>query len=247
MNRFFLSPANIKDQVVHFPGDIARQIRHVLRLGPGDVVEVLDNSGQVYRVRLELDPDGSQVTGRVQDSYEAETEPGYPLILYFGLTGREKVEWILQKGTEIGITTFQPFISSRTLVQSPEVSPKKQDRWERIIREAAEQSHRGRLPELKAPSAFTDCVLVAQEANGLNLLAWEAADPATQPMPQALKSYSGGAIGLFVGPEGGFSTAEVDLARSNGCQVVSLGSRILRMETAALVFPALVLYGLGAL
>jgi 16S rRNA (uracil1498-N3)-methyltransferase len=247
MNRFFISPQNIKDMQVTFPPDITHQIRHVLRLGQDDLVEVLDNSGKVYRVRLENESGSALVKGRVLETYEGTTEPRVPLVLYFGLTSREKVEWVLQKGTEVGVSVFQPFISERTLIQSPALPAKKVDRWERIIQEAAEQARRSRLPELKPPLSFSECLQEAGAENPLNLVAWEAADSTDQTLEEALDGYQAGMLGLFVGPEGGFSKEEVALAVSFGCRIVSLGRRILRMETAAIIFPTLVLSGLNAL
>ena len=157
------------------------------------------------------------------------------------------MEWVLQKGTEVGVSVFQPFISERTLIQSPALPAKKVDRWERIIQEAAEQARRSRLPELKPPLSFSECLQEAGAENPLNLVAWEAADSTDQTLEEALDGYQAGKLGLFVGPEGGFSKEEVALAVSFGCRIVSLGRRILRMETAAIIFPTLVLSGLNAL
>lgn len=247
MNRFFINPQNFRDTKVTFPADIAHQIRHVLRLGQDDLVEVLDNSGKVYRVRLAIEPSSSPVTGLVLDVREGQTEPKVPIVLYFGLTSREKVEWVLQKGTEAGVSVFQPFISKRTLIQSRELPLSKIERWERIIQEAAEQALRSRLPEFRTPLPYSECLQRAVTENGQTLVAWEGADSTGQRLKDVLGVYQGGRMGLFVGPEGGFSKEEVDLASSLGCQIVSLGPRILRMETAAILFPALVLSVLDAL
>lgn len=247
MNRFFIPPNHITDQTVTFPSEISHQIRHVLRLNQDDLVDVLDNSGKIYRTRLDGHPIGNWITGTVIEIYQSETESAIPIIIYFGLTSREKVELILQKGTETGVTGFHPFISERTLIQSVEKSSAKTDRWERIIREAAEQSGRGRLPELWEPLTFAGCLQNAKQENGLNLIAWEEADVTGQSLKESLNHYETGRIGLFVGPEGGFSMEEVELARSLECRIVSLGARTLRMETAAILFPALVLSTLNAL
>lgn len=247
MNRFFINPENIKDKVIQFPADLAHQIQHVLRLKQDDLVEVLDNTGKVYRVRVDMESGQSQVNGLVQEVYEGQTESKVPIVLYFGLTSREKVEWILQKGTEVGVSIFQPFISERTLNQNMDMPHKKIDRWERIIREAAEQAQRSRLPELEPPCGLSDCLQNAKQENGLNLLAWEDAETGKQSLAEVLQLYQNGRIGLFVGPEGGFSEGEAAMARSLDCRIVSLGQRILRMETAAILFPALVYFSLDAL
>jgi len=242
MNRFFLDKNQIVGNKVLFPLDISHQIRHVLRLDKGDQVAVLDNSGFVYQVKLELTPNQSSVQGIIMDSKIEQSEPVVKLALCFGLTSRDKVEWILQKATEIGVSEFFPFVSSRTLVQSTSLSDKKQLRWQRIIREASEQSHRGCLPNLKPPMDYKDCVLSLVTRFDKCLLAWEKASPLAEYHRQLDKNARESSIGLFIGPEGGFSEEEVDFAQSKGCEVVSLGARILRMETAAIVLPAIILY-----
>lgn len=205
---------------------------------------VLDNCGHVHHVRLGLVKPDFGLVGEIIATEPVTTEPNCYVSLFFGLSSREKVEWILQKGTEIGVSEFYPFLSSRTLVQSSIVTSKKLARWERIIREAAEQSARGRLPELHQPKELTQCLNHASNEVTLCLLAWEDAGGEGENLSGALEGIDGGSIALFVGPEGGFSGDEVKLALEEGCRVVSLGKRILRMETAAIIFPALVLFAL---
>lgn len=242
MNRFFIQPEYIKGKNVHFPSDLSHQIVHVLRLKEGDPVEVLDNFGMVYHVALDIDPAEKIVQGRILDSSMTKGEPTVAIELCVGLSHRDKFEWILQKGTEIGVSVFTPFISSRTLVQSGDLKPKRRDRWERIIREAAEQSGRGKLPELNDPVPFSSLLQAEPSEDVLSLIAWEGKNPEESRLNDLLKGFSGSRIRLLVGPEGGFSEGEVDAALECGCQVVSLGTRILRMETAAIFFPGLVLY-----
>lgn len=245
MQRFFLTPEHFSGLQVTFPRETAHQIIHVLRLNEGDQVDVLDNSGVVHRVRLHVKAFEMTVTGTIFETSLVSTEPEIPISLYFGLSRRDKVEWILQKGTEIGVSAFFPFISTRTLVKSASLSEKKNDRWVKIIQEAAEQSARGRLPALHAPKDFADCISEAKTKHTLSLLAWEVTKLGSDSLGVVLKSFDVGPIALFVGPEGGFSEDEVHMAQEMGCKIVSLGPRILRMETAAIVFPALVLFQLG--
>ena len=245
MHRFFLPPERIIGQHVSFPKEEAHQIIRVLRLVEDDQVAVLDNSGVVHYVRLRVDSTALTVSGMIIETQPVLSEPKTHLSLFFGLTSREKVEWILQKGTEIGVSAFYPFTSSRTLGKPGSVSIKKLERWERIIKEAAEQSGRGILPELHTPKDLAICFSEASRDHDLCLIAYEAVDQNAQSLPDALERFSGAGIALFVGPEGGFSEKEVQLGLVAGCRVISLGARILRMETAAIVFPALVLYAVG--
>ena len=245
MHRFFLPPEAITGQQVSFPREEAHQIMRVLRLAEDDQVAVLDNSGVVHHVKLRVDLTALTVSGMIIETQPVQSEPKTQLSLFFGLSSREKVEWILQKGTEIGVSAFYPFTSSRTLGKPGSVSIKKLERWERIIKEAAEQSGRGILPELHTPKDLAICFSDVSKDHDLCLIAYEVADENAQRLPDALKRFSGASIALFVGPEGGFSEEEVQLGLEAGCRVVSLGARIMRMETAAIVFPALVLYALG--
>lgn len=118
MNRFFLTPDHIHASQITFPSEIAHQIRHVLRLWDGDCVEVVDNTGMVYQVQLLPMTQSNEVVGSILGPQAETAEPGIALHLLFVLTSRRKVEWILRKGTEIGVPAFQPFVSSRSLVQS---------------------------------------------------------------------------------------------------------------------------------
>jgi len=242
MNRFFVQPETIKGETVEFPADLSHQIIHVLRLKDGDRVEVLDNSGSVFSVEIGFNPAEKLVQGHVVKSSSASGEPDVIIKLCVGLSHRDKIEWVLQKGTEVGVSVFTPFISSRTLVQSSALKPKRRERWESIIREAAEQSGRGKLPRLMDPTSLKDLLQEEKSGSSLSLLAWEGSDPDTSDLNEIIRGFYGSRIQLFVGPEGGFSEEEVQIALANSCRVVSLGNRILRMETAAILFPGLVLY-----
>jgi 16S rRNA (uracil1498-N3)-methyltransferase len=115
MHHFFVAPEAIQQGQVHFPTDIARQIQRVLRLKEGELVNVLDNSGMVYAVELYFD--GQSASGNIVWKYHGENESRLHLTLMVALSQREKYEWILQKGTELGVSAFLPVISERSLVQ----------------------------------------------------------------------------------------------------------------------------------
>ncbi len=174
----------------------------------------------------------------------AQGEPAIPVHLYQALTSREKFEWILQKGTELGMAAITPVITTRSLVREPDAG--KQVRWQRILQEAAEQSGRGRIPVLTPAVSLADALKSACAAGGLCLFPWEEA--AGTSLGQALAASGEPAqISVFIGPEGGFTAGEAEAAVQAGAQVVTLGRRILRTETAALVSLALVMQSLGEL
>lgn len=245
MHRFFLEDQDIRKETLLFPSDLSHQIRHVLRLRQGELVRVLDGAGWMAVVELR-DVDSEQVLGRVVERRELEDTPAVRINLVFPLSRREKVEWILQKATEVGVYAFQPYVSRHTLVQDMTLKPARWERWETIIREAAEQSRRTFLPGLQSPMNLSS-IVGNNPGSGHAFLAANVG--ARQPMKEILSSIPAGIRELFliIGPEGGFEEAELDDLREAGVMFFSLGSRVLRMETAAIVVPALVLYASGGL
>jgi 16S rRNA (uracil1498-N3)-methyltransferase len=240
--RFFLPPASIVDDVVTFGPVTAHQLRNVLRLRPGAQVTVLDDSGMEYDVTLErLEHDTAM--GRIGARRAAETEPQVKMTLYQSLLKGDRFEWVLQKGTELGVSRFVPVFAERTVVRGAGWVEKRRDRLERIIREAAEQSYRGRLPILGPALSFEEACVDSVAAHDLSILPAVAAGG--EPLAATLQAGSAiERVALLVGPEGGFAPEEVALAERSGLHVVTLGPRILRAETAAVVTPALVLYAL---
>lgn len=245
MHRFFINADQLAGLVVRFDENQSHQISRVLRLHRGRRVLALDGTGTEFEIILE-EVSPSRVTGLVTRQAVAGGEPLVKLTLYQSLLKREKFEWVLQKGTEIGISLFVPVITNRTLVrEADEMKPEKLERWRRIIKEAAEQSGRGILPRLVSPVSF-----MVAAAEGLShdraLMAWEtAAGPSIRAaLQQGERPHD---VGLYIGPEGGYDETEVEEAAGYGVIPVTLGPRILRTETAAVVASALILHELGGM
>lgn len=242
MHRFFLPKSNITSDQVTFSEAISRQMAQVLRLKEGASVVVLDGEGSEYQVKLTvLDPHCSE--GQVESQGECLNEPKTRITLYLCLTQREKFEWVLQKCTEVGVCRFVPVISSRSLIQDTREIANKFERWKRILQEAAEQSHRGRIPELAEPLNFRAAVEKAGNTKTCCLIPWE--EEQSLSLTQALAQNPAEHLSVLIGPEGGFSKEEVARAQEAGFLSVTLGKRILRMETAAVVACALALYERG--
>ncbi len=241
MQHFFIHPELIQDGVVTFPEDISRQIKNVLRLKiKTDAVIVLDNSGWEYLVQLT----GNKrqiVIGEITGKQIGRPEPQVGLRLCYSLTRREKMETILQKATEIGVTSFQPYISSRSLVQESRQNSARQERLNAIMREAAEQSMRSKLPVLQTVLTYEEMLSAAEDC-GVKLVAWESTAIVSQICPEMLSVGENGKheIALLIGPEGGFSSDEVKFAEKYGFQQISLGTNILRMETACIAGCAII-------
>lgn len=237
MHRFFIPPEDIHTEQVFLRGQVARQVARVLRLKTGAECVVLDNHGSQYMVSLdEINPD--LCTGRILNMSAAE-EPDVRLLMMLCLTQREKFEWMLQKCTEVGAAAFLPVISQRSLVQDEAEVRRKYDRWEGILREAAEQSGRGAIPALHPVLHFESVVKQAVNEYPLRIIPWEAEKKTG--LKAVLKEEESKQVAVLIGPEGGFAEEEVGLAISSGFRPVTLGRRILRMETAAVVSAALIM------
>jgi 16S rRNA (uracil1498-N3)-methyltransferase len=240
MHRFFVPPQWIHGSTVLLGEPTAHQIRNVLRMRPGAVIVVLDNQGWEYEVEL-AEIEKNQARGQVIEKRPAAGEPTVQVTLYQCLLKKDNFEWVLQKGTEIGVSRFVPVISQRTVAADGErVKSSKLARWERIITEAAEQSHRGRLPVLEEPVSFEQALAGAARSD-LALIPWEK--ESSQTLRAVLRDAVAHVV-LFIGSEGGFADDEITLARQHGVIPVTLGPRILRAETAAIAAALLVLYEL---
>lgn len=231
-NRFFLPPELFEPAEIQFPMPVSRQICSVLRLKPGDRVTILDNRGYFREVEL-LNIDLRATTGKGGEVYKSEEEPAVRLALCLSLTQREKFELILQKGTELGVNRFYPLVTSRTLIQNVRGYDEKLDRWKKILQEAAEQCGRGLIPEIYLPQKFPNFLKQFSGVRGYILYEKEQTVSLSAAYTGQLANGPGNAV-LLIGPEGGFSPEECGLAIGAGFTAVSLGKRILRMETAAI-------------
>lgn len=239
MHRFFVTPEEIQANDVQFSPSISRQIARVLRLKPGERVIVLDNSGYEMATNL-TEVNENQCTGTILSKEPCRNESGVKLLMILSLTQREKFEVMLQKCTEVGASAFLPIVTSRSLIQNPADVLSKYSRWRMILKESAEQSARGIIPELFEPVSFTDAIRTIPGGYPLCLIPWE--DERNGKLREILQKHPAGKIAVMIGPEGGFSVKEVEQASAAGFKPVTLGKRILRMETAAVVAAALVLH-----
>jgi 16S rRNA (uracil1498-N3)-methyltransferase len=243
MHRFFVPPDAIVGGEVRFPEPAARQIERVLRLRPSDGVVVLDGQGMLYRVTLRR-VERSSVQGEVSGREIAAGEPGMRVVLYAALLKGEHFEWTLQKGTELGVARFVPLVTERTVMRDLAPSSTRQARWERIVQEAAEQSERSRLPVVAEPMTFAGACAQAAEVE-VGLIAWE--EERRRTLAAAWGERRPRSVAVWIGPEGGFAADEVELACAHGIIPFSLGPRVMRADTAALVAVTLMMERAGEL
>ena len=246
MHRFFVPPESISDGHATLSGDQARHIARVLRQGPGDSIILLDNTGQEYDVVL-IAVSPELVEGNVIQQRRGPGEPDTQITLYQALLKSDRFDLVLQKGTELGVSRFVPIVTERTIVRTSEErrADSRLDRWRRIVTEAGEQSRRARIPAISTPVSFDEaCQLVSP----LALMPWEEERMLSLRNAISESNTEGrdrSEVSIIIGPEGGFTSEEAELARRHGVQTVSLGRRILRAETAAIATVTAVCYELG--
>jgi 16S rRNA (uracil1498-N3)-methyltransferase len=268
------------------PKELAHQVRDVIRLDIGEHLLLLDNSGdEILATVAKINKASVEV--HLLERRPGRSEPATRIILCQGLLKSTRFEWILEKGTELGVSVFSPIICRRSMAGLEDTGSSKIQRWQRIIQEAAEQSGRSRLPEL-LPVRPLEQALNSIPSNALAIMPWEeehaltlhdvlstsihpgrdvgatlavarpphdalntpgrdveatlavAPSVAQTLEPRTLQTPS--TIVLFIGPEGGLMAEEVALAQRHGVQVVTLGARILRAETAAIATVANIMY-----
>ncbi|PIR47704.1 hypothetical protein COV06_01770 [Candidatus Uhrbacteria bacterium CG10_big_fil_rev_8_21_14_0_10_50_16] len=216
--QFHIHPSLVREDAVCIPiGELYRQMTSVLRLGKGDAVRFFDGVGNVYEgVIAHSNKDGILIPIQTR-----ATQPrGGDITLAMAILKNDRMRWVLEKATELGVSTIIPIITER-VIKRPETYP---PRWNAILKEAAEQSGRAWLPELRDVATYHHALTAAENSVVYSTHA-SAVDSAPTQKP----------VTLFVGPEGGFTQDEVDFAVSQNAQIVSLGAYQFRADTAALV------------
>ena len=247
MNRFFIKPSQIQNRWATITGTDVNHITRVLRLTKGDRVLLLDGAGSVFLAEIEK-ASRDAVTCLIIERLPVADGPSVRVTLIQGIPKGEKMELIVQKGTEIGVRRFVPLVCERSLVRlDGEKALRKRERWQRVAAEAAKQCRRADIPEVAAPAKWEE-VLGSLAPETVALIPWE--EEYQRTLKAFLRENSPGPeqeVTVFIGPEGGFAETEVARARERGVAPLSLGPRILRTETAGLIVSALVLFQWGDL
>ena len=285
MHSFFVDAAllmhvtSTMQTIITLPEKLAHQIRDVLHLNSGEHLLLLDNSGDELLATI-VKSSRAGVEVQVVERRAGKSESPVRIVLCQGLLKSARFEWVLEKGTELGVTTFAPILCRRSMAGLEEAGPAKIQRWQRIIQEATEQCGRSRLPTLLPIRPLMHALQDIPEG-ALALIPWE--EEREQTLRNVLEQYrevpnesrvpargtrtmdgsssetspsmvrvplagtldsSHPTVVLFIGPEGGLMAEEVALAQRHGVQAVSLGTRILRAETAAVAAVANVMFAL---
>jgi 16S rRNA (uracil1498-N3)-methyltransferase len=245
MRRFFFDPSLRKGDSVFLSEEESRHITKVLRLNSGDAIELLDGLGTVYQAVITTV--GRQVQAEIQGVVSRAADAEKSLWVWQGILKGEKMDTVVQKCTELGVTGMIPFQSSRCQGKlDPMQSRKKHERWQRIALAACKQCLRLQTIQIDAPESYTASLSTkSADKDILRLLFWE--EEKNTHLHDIREIDQASSLALMLGPEGGFTRQEVDEARLLGWRTVGLGDRILRAETATLSAVAIVQYLAGNL
>ena len=243
MYHFYVEPDAVSENTARITGSDVNHIKNVLRMHPGEEIMILDGSGMEYRCEIESVSD--EVCARVLEAKKTEAELSVRLLLFQGLPKKDKMELIIQKAVELGVSEIIPVLTKRTVVklEDKKKEQKKLERWQTIAEAAAKQSGRGIIPKVCEAVKFTEAVKQA-EALEEALIPYELAEGMDEARERIRGLHGKKTIGIFIGPEGGFEEEEIALAVKSGIHPITLGKRILRTETAGLCILSVIMFEL---
>ena len=243
MLHIFVDPAQMKGDLLYVTGKDVNHIKNVMRLKQGDEISVrTGQDDREYRYGIEEFTD-YEVVCRLRFVKEADVELPVKVYIFQGLPKADKMELIIQKAVELGAAEIIPVQMRRCVVKLDGAKKgKKTQRWQAIAESAAKQSRRAVVPLVREPMTMEEAVRFAEQNTDVRLLPYELqeADGSTREVMDGIRE--GSAVSIFIGPEGGFDPAEVEMAREAGVVPISLGKRILRTETAAMVALSFLIY-----
>ncbi|WP_423364179.1 RsmE family RNA methyltransferase [Mycoplasma sp. P36-A1] len=226
MQQYMIHNSKFNNNKVEFIKDDLHHIYKVMRHNFNDKVEVVNiNTNKKYLASLNDDSQSATIIKEIEHSSELNHE----LVLAYGLVKADKLEFVIQKAAELGVTKFIPLIMERSIVKYDQKKlAKKIERWQKIIKEACEQAHRNALMEIMMPISVKELM---QYSKDINLVAYEEAKVDSK-INKCIKQNK--SVMLVVGPEGGISSKEIEVFKDNNYDIVTLGKRILRTETAVI-------------
>lgn len=241
MYHFFVAPSQISEKEILITGSDVNHMKNVLRMKPGEEIEIGDGQGREYHCAIEA-LEEPQILAKIMWVLEADSELPSRIYLFQGLPKSDKMEWITQKAVELGVFEIIPVASKRAIVKlDAKKEQNKLKRWNSISESAAKQSGRAVIPKVKPVMSFSEALAYASGLDAC-LIPYELAEnmDVTRDVFQAVKR--GQSIGIFIGPEGGFEESEVQAAMEMGAKAVTLGKRILRTETAGLAVLSMLVF-----
>ena len=244
MPRFFVPTENIADNEIKITSGDAAHISRVLRLKTGDELTICDGRGFDYAAKI-CEIGAGEIICSVTEKRRSESEPNVAVTLYQGIPKASKMDYIIQKTTELGVGKIVPVAMARCVskIDDGKTEAKKLERWNKIAKEAAQQSQRGIVPEVCAVMTFDEAIAAMKESD-LCFAPYECEDECG--LKNTLLSVEKPEnVSFMIGPEGGFDLAEIEKLKSANIPTVTLGPRILRTETAGEAVLAMMMYEIG--
>ena len=243
MFQFFVDADRIGKDTISIIGEDVKHIKNVLRMKPGTQVRISNMEDKDYICEL-LELKDDEVIAKIVDVDEEGTELPSKVYLFQGLPKADKMETVIQKNVELGVYSIVPVSMKRCVVKLDAKKAKsKKERWQKIAESAAKQSKRMIIPTVDEVKTLKEAVEFAKTLDVI-LLPYENASGMGKTKEIIGHIKPGQSVGIFIGPEGGFEDEEVSFLENAGAQVISLGKRILRTETAGMALMAVLMYSL---
>ncbi|MCT4598780.1 MAG: 16S rRNA (uracil(1498)-N(3))-methyltransferase [Vallitalea sp.] len=242
MHRFFVDPSQITEDNIVIIGDDVKHIKNVLRMNKEDEIIICDGHGSDYYCIINT-INSHSINTSILSKTNSDTELKTKIYLFQGLPKQGKMELIVQKAVELGVYEIIPVITERSIVKiNKQNGEKKLARWNKVAESAAKQSKRGIIPKVNEIMNYEDALKYASKIDS-TIIPYENARNMNETKG-FINELDCKEIGVFIGPEGGFSIEEIKMANENGTKSITLGKRILRTETASLAILSLLMFQL---
>jgi len=243
MQHFFVTPDQVKGDLIFVDGSDVNHMKNVLRMRIGEKVTISDGNNRQYICEIgEYEEDEAIL--HIVEEISTDTELPSKIYLFQGLPKQDKMELIVQKCVELGVYSVIPVATKRCVVKLDDKKAKKKiERWQQIAESAAKQAGRGVIPEVQDVMSFKEALKYAKELDVV-LIPYELAEGMAETKQIISGINPGQSVGIFIGPEGGFEREEVETAIAEGAKAITLGKRILRTETAGLTTLSVLMFHL---
>ena len=243
MQHFFVTPDQVKGDLIFVEGSDVNHMKNVLRMRIGEEVTISDGNNRQYICEIK-EYEQDEAVLHILEEMNTDTELPSKIYLFQGLPKQDKMELIVQKCVELGCYEVIPVATKRCVVKLDDKKAKKKiERWQQIAESAAKQAGRGVIPEVKDVLSFKEALKYAKDLDVV-LIPYELAEGMKETKQLISEIKPGQSVGIFIGPEGGFEREEVETAIDEGAKAITLGKRILRTETAGLTTLSVLMFHL---
>ena len=243
MQHFFVTPDQVKENLIFIEGSDVNHMKNVLRMRIGEEVTISDGNNRQYLCEIREYEQEEAILHIIEET-STDTELPSKIYLFQGLPKQDKMELIVQKCVELGCFEVIPVATKRCVVKLDDKKAKKKiERWQQIAESAAKQAGRGVIPEVRDVMSFKEALKYAKDLDVV-MIPYELAEGMKETKQWISDIVPGQSVGIFIGPEGGFEKEEVEAAINEGAKAITLGKRILRTETAGLTTLSVIMFHL---